>query len=104
MPEAGYIYVLINPSMDGLVKIGKTTRDPSGRAKELSGATGVPSPFLLAYETLIGDCSAAEEFVYTLPYINTAMASTRTAPPQSRFSSKVYVWVTIAGGRRWLSC
>lgn len=66
MPEAGYIYVLINPSMDGLVKIGKTTRDPTGRGKELSGATGVPSPFRLAYEALISDCSAAEEFVHTL--------------------------------------
>jgi len=66
MSNAGYIYVLINPSMDGLVKIGKTTREPTGRAKELSGATGVPTPFVLAYDALFTDCSAAEEFVHAL--------------------------------------
>lgn len=66
MSNAGYIYVLINPSMEGLVKIGKTTRDPTGRAKELSVATGVPTSFVLAYDALFDDCSAAEEFVHAL--------------------------------------
>jgi tetratricopeptide (TPR) repeat protein len=66
MSNPGYIYVLINPSMHGLVKIGKTTRDPAGRAKELSGATGVPTPFVLAYDLYFHDCSAAEEFVHAL--------------------------------------
>jgi len=66
MSNGGYIYVLVNPSMDGLVKIGKTTRDPAGRAKELSGATGVPTPFVLAYDLFFNDCSAAEEFVHAL--------------------------------------
>jgi hypothetical protein len=27
--DAGYVYVLINPSMSGIVKIGKTNRDPN---------------------------------------------------------------------------
>jgi hypothetical protein len=49
MNEPGFIYILINPSMAGLVKIGKTTRDPEARAKELSQATGVPTPFYVAY-------------------------------------------------------
>lgn len=40
----GYVYVLANPSMPGVVKVGMTTRDPQQRARELSG-TGVPTPF-----------------------------------------------------------
>jgi hypothetical protein len=39
----GYIYVLTNPNMPGLVKIGYTQRLPRERANELSRATGVPS-------------------------------------------------------------
>jgi hypothetical protein len=66
MKEAGYIYVLINPSMEGLVKIGKTTRDPEFRAKELSQATGVASPFYVAFNVYVPDCHSAEEFVHAI--------------------------------------
>jgi hypothetical protein len=41
----GYIYILTNPSMQNMVKIGFTNRNVSLRAKELSAATGVPTPF-----------------------------------------------------------
>jgi T5orf172 domain len=47
--NAGYVYILINPSMPGLLKIGKTLRDSRERAREL-GTTGVPTPFQLAFE------------------------------------------------------
>lgn len=40
----GYVYILTNKSMPGLVKIGKTTRGVSERAGELF-QTGVPTPF-----------------------------------------------------------
>jgi cold shock CspA family protein len=62
--DSGYIYLLINPSMEGLVKIGKTQRDSSQRAKELSAATGVPTPFVVVYEAFFEDCSRAEEHVH----------------------------------------
>lgn len=65
MTEPGFIYVLINPSMEGLLKVGKTTRDPEGRVKELSGATAVPTPFLVAYKAFFNDCSQAERYVHT---------------------------------------
>src|SRR6185369_11781349 len=42
MGGPGFVYALINPSMTGLVKVGRTERDPTGRAHELSSATGVP--------------------------------------------------------------
>jgi hypothetical protein len=43
----GFIYVLSNQCMRGLVKIGSTTRPVEARVKELNSATGVPAPFKL---------------------------------------------------------
>jgi hypothetical protein len=52
--------------MPGLVKIGKTEREPEDRAKELSAGTGVPTPFVVAYAEWFKDCSAAENYVHAL--------------------------------------
>ena len=59
-----YIYILINPSLIGKLKIGKTRTSPEKRAKEISSATGVPTPFIVAYEAVVGDCDAAERAVH----------------------------------------
>lgn len=64
--NAGFLYVLINASMPDVVKVGMTERAPEGRAKELSGVTGVPTPFVVVYQEFFDDCSAAEEYVHTL--------------------------------------
>lgn len=61
----GYIYVLINPSTQDVVKIGKTQRNPDVRARELSSATGVPTPFFVVYQAYFSDCHKAEIFVHT---------------------------------------
>lgn len=45
----GYVYILVNSSMPGLVKIGKTRGAVNERAKELH-TTGVPKPFEIAFE------------------------------------------------------
>lgn len=45
----GYVYILSNPSMPGLLKIGMTRFDPTRRVQELSSATGVPTQFQLIY-------------------------------------------------------
>lgn len=60
----GYIYVMVNPSLPNLVKIGKTTREPNERAKELSSATGVPTPFILVYYKPFKDCHFAELVIH----------------------------------------
>lgn len=60
----GFVYILSNPSMPDLIKVGKTTRDPTERVKELSSATGVPNPFLLVYCQPVEDCDAAEKWVH----------------------------------------
>ncbi|BCT66955.1 GIY-YIG nuclease family protein [Nitrosospira sp. NRS527] len=64
MQDVGYLYVLANSAMPGLVKVGKTTRTSEERAAELSAATGLPSPFIVVYEQLFKECSFAESFVH----------------------------------------
>ena len=44
-----YVYVLINKSMPQMVKIGMTIREVDQRVKEISGATGVPTPWVPIY-------------------------------------------------------
>ena len=44
-PAPGWVYVLTNPAMPGVVKIDLTTKTPKAHAVELTAATGVPMPF-----------------------------------------------------------
>jgi hypothetical protein len=62
--EQGWVYVLINPSIPGLVKVGRTTRLPSTRVAELSHATGVATPFILVFEQAFDDCVTAERDIH----------------------------------------
>lgn len=64
MPQSGYIYILINPTLNGLVKIGKTSKTSEERAKELSSATGVPTQFMVAYDEFFEDIDIAENRVH----------------------------------------
>jgi hypothetical protein len=41
-----YVYVLVNRSMPGMVKIGMTTDTPVKRARDINRATGVPTPWI----------------------------------------------------------
>jgi hypothetical protein len=60
----GYVYVLVNSSMPGLVKVGKTTRPLVERVAELSAPTGVPTPFVVAFQRPFDDIDAAERYVH----------------------------------------
>lgn len=62
----GFIYVLINPSLKDMVKVGKTLRDPEERVSELYQPTGVPTPFILVYKEFFEDCSKAERRIHQL--------------------------------------
>ena len=55
----GIVYVLTNPAMPGIVKIGKTTRGMGARLNELY-STGVPLPFECAYAARVEDESKVE--------------------------------------------
>jgi hypothetical protein len=47
--EKGFVYVLVNDSMPGILKIGFTSKSPYERLKELNSSTGVLVPYTLAY-------------------------------------------------------
>lgn len=59
MATRGYVYVLSNPSMPGIVKIGRSINGGKSRARDLY-QTGVPTPFLLEFELLSQDCVYVE--------------------------------------------
>lgn len=63
--KPGCIYILTNDSMPGVVKVGRTERQPETRSKELH-TTGVPQPFRLEYFVCVDDCHAAEQQVHSL--------------------------------------
>ena len=58
-PENGFIYVLSNPSMPGLLKIGFSIRNVAERVAELSSSTGIPSDFV--FEALFASPAAQED-------------------------------------------
>lgn len=62
MPR-GYVYVLSNPSMKGLVKIGRSETGGNLRARSLH-STGVPTPFHLEFELLADDAAWLEQAVH----------------------------------------
>lgn len=64
MMSIGYVYILSNPAMPGLLKIGRTDRRPEARARELAASTGVPSEFCVEFSVLVADSMSAERFVH----------------------------------------
>lgn len=59
-----YLYILSNPSMPGLIKIGKTTTSPNQRMSELH-STGVPTAFALELSVEVDDCQASEQAAHS---------------------------------------
>ncbi len=63
--KKGYIYILINPSLEkDLLKIGKTTTTSEERAAEISSSTGVATAYYVAYEAKTSDCHLAEAVIH----------------------------------------
>ncbi len=50
---AGFVYLLSNPSMPNIVKIGSTERTIKERISELSSVTSLPTPFVVGYYLLV---------------------------------------------------
>lgn len=61
----GYVYILRNPSMPGIVKIGKTTRSVEQRCNEL-WQTGVPTPFEIVHSVTSPDCHGLEAWIHSI--------------------------------------
>ncbi|MDG5852449.1 GIY-YIG nuclease family protein [Clostridium beijerinckii] len=62
--SSGFIYIMINDSFNGLIKIGKTTVDAEERAKQLSKGSGVPTPFRVASQLYVSNCDATEKKIH----------------------------------------
>ena len=61
---AGFIYIMSNPAFPNLLKIGKTSKDPtSNRINELN-TTGVPYPFRCEYYALVTNHDLFERMVH----------------------------------------
>ena len=71
MSEAkhGIVYVLTNPAMPGLVKIGKTANEIANRMNELN-TTGVPLPFECSFACEVDDCKLVEDALHKAFYPN----------------------------------
>jgi len=57
------IYVLTNPVMPDLIKIGRTT-DLEGRLRSLSSHSGVPVPFEVYFACTVADANKVEKSVH----------------------------------------
>lgn len=62
----GILYVLTNPVMLGLVKIGCTTGQLEDRIKELSSHTGVPVAFSCHFAAQVSDMAVKEKTLHQL--------------------------------------
>jgi hypothetical protein len=60
MPEAGWLYVLEIPALPGVVKIGRTSRDPTLRCRGVGGAD-CPFELVVAWKKPVPDAQAAEK-------------------------------------------
>lgn len=57
--EPGWLYVIANPAMPRVCKVGFTTREPEERAAELHD-TGSPQPYHVVAKWHVDDVRAAE--------------------------------------------
>ena len=59
-----YVYVLVNKSVPNMVKIGMTTNTPDQRARQISAATGVVTPWIPVYSFACYRSDLLEEEVH----------------------------------------
>ena len=111
-PPNGYIYVLSNPAMPGLIKIGYTTRDINERVSELSASTGVPSNFEFEavfvspaaeadeydiHEMLVAHRQGSKEFFRLEPFFAVKKIAALLEQEPLETSAKIFVqWRALA--------
>ena len=61
---AGFVYIMSNPAFPNLIKIGKSSKDPTtDRVNELN-QTGVPEPFKVEYYAFVEDQGHLEQKIH----------------------------------------
>ena len=87
----GYVYILQNESFSASnLKIGRTTNHPGSRAHDLSRATGVPTPFTVAWYSETDDCHLAERLIHK------RLAAYRTNPRREFFDLDLSKAIDVA--------
>ena len=68
MTGPGWVYVLTHPAWDklGMVKVGRTGRDPRTRAAEITSVSGLLAPCTIAWCSPVSDMAAAEQAVHRM--------------------------------------
>lgn len=64
--EKGFVYIMMNGAMPGLLKIGASTKHPLNRARELSAPTASAVPFVVAYHRYVADPFQVEAALHRL--------------------------------------
>ena len=61
--KIGHVYVMLNPAMPGVVKIGRTRGQTKARARQLH-STGVPKEFVVLWQELVHDSDEVEKEIH----------------------------------------
>ncbi len=85
----GFVYIMINSSMPGLLKIGASVHHPLERAKQLSAPTSVAIPFVLAYYREVEMPFQVEAEIHR------ALTDRRTSDSREFFKMPLHEAVTI---------
>lgn len=88
----GFIYVLFNDAMPGILKIGQTSKNPFERMRQLSAATSCPEPFkMMAFF----ECNYYKEIEL---FVHKELDSMRTNPCREFFKTeRIDVLEAISG-------
>ena len=65
MSVRGWVYIISNKAMTGLVKVGFSTKDPNLRALELNH-TGAPHPYSVEYDLIVENPYQVEQLAHKL--------------------------------------
>ena len=60
MGKKGFVYIMTNDSMPGIIKVGMSTKVPTERAKDFED-TGLPMPYVVQYYAFFDDMRQAEK-------------------------------------------
>lgn len=64
-PSLSIVYLLTNPAMPGLVKIGRTSQEDAQTRLDQLYTTGVPVPFELVFACQVEDAARVEQALHT---------------------------------------
>ena len=66
MKPRGWVYAITNPSLDGLVKIGFSMKDPNLRASEGFDPAGLPDNFIVGYMAFAEEPRLVEQLCHKI--------------------------------------